>query len=140
MFVQRCDGHSSVCNRRALELAGITQDTPDPPGARLRPRHRRHAQRPADRNQRNGHRGRRDPDAGRRGQEANLAGLDEHFVERGIVAVCDLLATMVPSPLTTFRAAERQGLQVQCALYLRLAGRRRRIDCPTSPMTIGPAG
>ena len=34
VFVQRCDGHSSACNHRALELAGITDDTPDPPGAR----------------------------------------------------------------------------------------------------------
>ena len=47
----------------------------------------------------------------------NLARLNEHFVERGIVAVGDLLATMIPAPLQTFRAAEKAGLRVQCALY-----------------------
>jgi len=50
-------------------------------------------------------------------QVRNLARLNEHFVERGIVAVGDLLATMMPAPLTTFRAAEKAGLRVQCALY-----------------------
>ena len=34
---------------------------------------------------------------------------NRHFVERGIVGVGDLLATMVPQPLQTFRAAERPG-------------------------------
>jgi predicted amidohydrolase YtcJ len=117
VFVQRCDGHSSVANHRALELAGITADTPDPAGA---------------------HYGRDDhgrlngllietnatdtvaaaipqPDAGQ--QARNLAGLSDHFLERGIVAVGDLLATMIPQPLQTFRAAEAAGLRVQCALY-----------------------
>jgi predicted amidohydrolase YtcJ len=117
VFVQRCDGHSAVCNRRAFELAGITNGTPDPPGARF---------------------GRDDdgrlngllietaatdavaaaiPAPDQAGQVHNLAALNRHFLERGIVAVGDLLATMVPTPLRTFRAAERQGLKVQCALY-----------------------
>ena len=117
VFVQRCDGHSSACNHRALELAGITHNTPDPPGARYG----------------------RDGDGRLNGlliesnatdavaapipvpddaqQVRNLARLNEHFVERGIVAVGDLLATMMPAPLTTFRAAEKAGLRVQCALY-----------------------
>jgi predicted amidohydrolase YtcJ len=117
VFVQRCDGHSSVCNHRALELARITLDTPDPAGASYG----------------------RDDDGRLNGlliesnatdsvaaaipapdqaqQVRNLARLNEHFVERGIVAVGDLLATMVPAPLRTFRAAGKAGLQVQCALY-----------------------
>ena len=88
VFVQRCDGHSSVANHRALELAGITQHTPDPAGGSL---------------------GR--DDAGR------LNGLLIETAATDIVAVADLLATMVPHPLRTFRAAESAGLQVQCALY-----------------------
>jgi predicted amidohydrolase YtcJ len=117
VLVLRCDGHSSACNHRALELAGITHDTPDPPGARYG--------RDGD--------GRLNglliesnatdavaaampvPEEGQ--QLRNLARLNEHFVERGIVAVGDLLATMIPAPVRTFRAAEKAGLQVQCALY-----------------------
>ena len=117
VFVQRCDGHSSAANHRALELAGITHDTPDPPGAAFG---------------RDGS-GRLNgllietnatdvvaaaipvPDQAQ--QARKLAALGQHFVERGIVAVGDLLATMVPTPLRTFRDAERLGLPVQCALY-----------------------
>ena len=117
VFVRRCDGHSAACNHRALERAGLTADTPDPVGAAYG----------------------RDtngtlnglliettatdsvaaaiptPDAAQ--QIRNLAGLQQHFAERGIVAVCDLLATMVPTPLQTFRAAGHAGLGIQCALY-----------------------
>ena len=117
VFVQRCDGHSSAGNHRALELAGITHDTPDPPGASFG---------------RDGS-GRLNglliesnatnvvaaaiPTPDRAQQARNLAALGQHFVQRGIVAVGDLLATMVPAPLHTFRDAERLGLPVQCALY-----------------------
>jgi predicted amidohydrolase YtcJ len=118
VFVQRCDGHSSVCNRRALDLAGITEHSADPPGARYG--------RNAD-GSLNGLLIETNatntvaaaiptPDAA--GQAVNLARLSEHFLGRGIVGVCDLLASMVPDPLATFRAAERHGLPIQCALYL----------------------
>ena len=32
VFVNRCDGHMSLANSYALKLAGVTRDTPDPPG------------------------------------------------------------------------------------------------------------
>jgi predicted amidohydrolase YtcJ len=35
IHVLRSDAHSGVCNTRALEIAGIGRDTPDPPGARF---------------------------------------------------------------------------------------------------------
>lgn len=117
VFVRRCDGHSAACNHRALELAGITADTPDPAGGsygrdsagslngvliETNATDSVAAAIPA-------------PDAAQ--QIRNLAGLQQHFVERGIVAVGDLLATMVRTPLQTFRAAEQSGLGIQCALY-----------------------
>ncbi len=35
VFVQRLDGHMGLANGRALELAGITAETPDPPGGTI---------------------------------------------------------------------------------------------------------
>ena len=117
VFVQRCDGHSSVANHRALQLAGITRDSADPAGAHFG----------------------RDGDGNLNGllietnatdvvfaaiprptpeqRVRDIARLQQHFAKRGIVGVADLLATMVPAPLTTFRAAAQCGLQIQCALY-----------------------
>jgi predicted amidohydrolase YtcJ len=35
MFLERMDGHVAVVNSRALEIAGITRATPDPPGGHI---------------------------------------------------------------------------------------------------------
>ncbi len=35
VYLTRVDGHAAWVNRKALELAGITADTPDPPGGRI---------------------------------------------------------------------------------------------------------
>jgi len=117
VFVQRCDGHSAVCNHRALALAGISNDTPDPVGASYgRDEYGRLNGLLIETNA-------TDtvasaiPTPDKASQARNLARLNQHFLERGIVAVADLLATMIPEPLRTFRAAERLGLQAQCALY-----------------------
>ena len=35
MFSQRVDGHVAMVNSRALKIAGITRETPDPPGGHI---------------------------------------------------------------------------------------------------------
>jgi predicted amidohydrolase YtcJ len=118
VYVRRCDSHSVVCNTRALELAGITRDTPDPEGGRIG--------RDAD-GEPDGLLAERPawdrllslrPPVGHDEQVARLTGLDQHFAERGIVAVGDLMATLTTDdPLRLFRDAAGAGLRPQVALY-----------------------
>jgi predicted amidohydrolase YtcJ len=117
VFVRRCDGHSAACNHRALQLAGITNTTPDPPGAAFGRGARGELNGVLIETNATDRVATAIPVTDAAQQIRNLAGLQQHFVERGIVAVGDLLATMVPRPLQTFRAAEQAGLGIQCALY-----------------------
>lgn len=117
VLVWRCDAHSAVCNTRALEVAGITANTPDPDGARFE----------------------RDADGHPNGVLTEIAAVDavaafipapshdeqidaivaigEELASRGIVAVCDLLSSRLDRPLETFRAAAERGLRTRVALY-----------------------
>ena len=117
IFVGRCDGHSAVCNTRALQLASITRDTPDPDGARYE---RDAAGEPTgiltELAASNGVLAAKPPPDYDE-QVAHLTRLNEHFLERGIVAVDDLLATLVETPLQMFRDAQKRGFVPQCALY-----------------------
>jgi len=115
----RCDGHTAVCNSRALELAGITTETPDPAGARF--------ERESD--------GRPSgllleypavravadlmpvPEPAQ--QVHDLDRLSAHFFSLGIVGVCDLLATVIADPLRTFRDAWGQETKPRASLYYR---------------------
>lgn len=118
ILVHRCDGHSAVANTVALATAGVTADTPDPPGASFG----RHADgRP------NGvltelaavdlvAAARPVPNA--RAMTDRLAGLGRHFLSHGIVGIGDLLATAIPEPLRTFRAAAATAPFPRTALYL----------------------
>ncbi|HEY1618201.1 MAG TPA: amidohydrolase [Streptosporangiaceae bacterium] len=117
IMVWRCDGHSGACNTVALERAGITAATPDPPGARF------------GRDENGSPNGALTelnalraitavmPAGGDDTQAESLVGLNGHFLSRGIVAVCDMRATAPGDPLATFRAAQRQGLRPRCTLY-----------------------
>lgn len=118
IFVRRCDGHTAVANTRALELAGITALTPDPPGAEFG--------RDAD-GVPNGQlleMGAQDPvlrcipDCDNAQRIDDVSRLAEHFAKRGIVGVGDMFATMIDQPLTTFRAAAERVPFPQVGLYL----------------------
>lgn len=117
VLVWRCDGHSASCNTRALEIAGITAATPDPPGARFE---RDDAGMPtgvltelaavdavAEHIPR--------PDVA--GFAARLAALDEHFLSHGITGVCDMFSTWGADPVPAFRTARELGFRPRVALY-----------------------
>lgn len=117
VLVWRCDAHSAVCNTRALELAGITADTPDPDGARFE----------RDENgQPNGVLTEIAavaavtafiPAPTRDEQVDAVVALGEEFASRGIVAVCDLLSSRLDDPVGVFRAAVERGMCTRVALY-----------------------
>lgn len=117
VLVWRCDAHSAVCNSKALEVAGITADTPDPVGARF--------ERHADGSPNGvlteiaavGEVAAFIPAPSRDEQIDALIALGDELASRGIVAVCDLLSSRLADPLTTFRAAAERGLRLRVALY-----------------------
>ena len=118
VYVMRSDAHSGICNTRALQIAGITKDTPDPEGAHFG----RYA---------NG-----EPNGVLQEHAANdvmlrakavedyptkVSGLfrtAHHYNERGIVAVTDMMALTRPfDNLRLYRDAEKNGFRQQAALY-----------------------
>ena len=117
VLVRRCDGHSAVCNTKALELAGVTATTPNPEGGRF--------MREADGTP-NGVLtdfpavnaiARFLPEKSQDDMAETIAELDLHYLSEGIVGICDLLATLTTDPITTVRLAERKGFRPQCALF-----------------------
>ena len=118
VYVLRSDCHSGICNSRALQMAGITKDTPDPQGAHFG----RYA---------NG-----EPNGVLQEHAANdvvmsaksvqdfkakargIASTGAHFNARGIVAVTDMMVFTQPfDDLQIYRSAEKQGLRQQAPLY-----------------------
>jgi predicted amidohydrolase YtcJ len=117
VFVLRSDCHSAVCNGVALRRAGVSRDTPDPAGGSFG----------------------RDDDgepngvliefganefvrrAMRRMEHADrvrrLARLSQHYSERGIVAVSDMMAQPFPDDVDAYRDAVQQGLRQQVLVY-----------------------
>ena len=117
VLVHRCDGHSAVCNTRALEIAGVTAATPNPAGGRF--------MREADGTP-NGVLTefpavnaieRFLPEMTQDDVAAAIANLESHYLSEGIVGVCDLLATATTDPITTVRLAEHKGFRLQCGLF-----------------------
>ena len=118
VFVMRSDCHSAVCNSRALALAGITRNTPDPPGSRFG--------RSAN-GEPNGllqelaavetvSRIKAAPSYDRKVQD--IAAVGSHYDARGIVAVSDMMAMRRPlDDLQIYRDAAQRGFRQQAALY-----------------------
>lgn len=119
VYLLRSDVHSGVCNTRALEIAGITRDTPDPDGGVI------------------GH----DPDGEPNGVFTELAAnalirnaiekpdfgnavramaaCGPHYRERGYAAITEMMAKTggATDTLAVFREAAKAGLDVQAGLY-----------------------
>lgn len=123
VYVLRSDCHSGICNTRALELAGITKDTPDPQGGRFG----------------------RDPDGTPNGVLTELAAnavvravmekpdfdnavkaianTAAHYHERGYAAATDMMVFFKPlNQLEVFREAAKAGLDLQVSLYFLWTG------------------
>jgi predicted amidohydrolase YtcJ len=122
VYVLRSDCHSGVCNTRALELAGITKDTPDPEGARFgryvdgTPNGALIEHAANDKVMKA---------KGVQGYQAEvdkLAAVGDHYNERGIVAVTDMFAVTTPYPyLQLYRDAAAKGLPQQAIIYYQWA-------------------
>lgn len=117
VLVWRADRHTALCNSRALQLAGVTAQTPDPEGGRFG----------------------RHPDGTPNGlleefsairtvtdlipdrtpaERADLLDqVGQRLFSRGIVGVCDLLANTTPDPLGTYRAVADRAPFPQAALF-----------------------
>jgi hypothetical protein len=123
VYVLRSDCHSGICNSRALKIAGITKDMPDPEGARF------------------GRTANGEPNGILQEHAANdvvmraksvqdshtrarsLVGTGAHYNARGIVAITDMMALTQPfDDLQIYRSAEKQGLRQQAPLYFTWAG------------------
>ena len=117
VYVLRSDCHSGICNTRALQLAGITRETPDPDGAHF------------------GRYATGEPNGVLQEHAANdvvmhakssrdfqgrvdaLRRTREHYAERGIVAMTEMMANVTPfDDLEVYRAAA-QGHGQQVLLY-----------------------
>ena len=117
VLVRRCDGHSAVCNTKALELAGIDADTPNPADGTFEREDDGFPNgiltEPSAVDAVDGHRPRQTDEE----LAAAIADLEEHYLSEGIVGMCDLLSTFAPRPLPTVRAAADAGFRPQCALF-----------------------
>lgn len=120
VFIRRSDYHSAVVNSRALELAGITRDTPDPEGGAFG--------RDAEGNP-DGRlielgavrflEARAKPPKTFETAVAGLLAMRDHYLTHGILTTCDMMAMRGadPEPLTLYRTAVERGLPVDFNLY-----------------------
>lgn len=118
IFIYRSDCHSSVGNSKALELAGIDENTPDPVGGKI--------ERFAD--------GRptgfmREVAASQlliraksaqsyENDVANMVNSSEHYLKEGIVAIGEMMGRMKPyTSLKLYQDAVKQGFGPKASIY-----------------------
>jgi predicted amidohydrolase YtcJ len=104
VFVTRLDGHMSLANSRALALAGVTAETPDPPGGTIV---RYPDGRPTGvlKDAAEGLVGRVLPEPDDAARDRALRAAADHAVERGVTLVTDMGSW---EGLETYRRAYRQ--------------------------------
>ena len=118
VYVLRSDCHSGICNTRALALAGITRDTPDPEGARFGRFENGEPNGVLQEHAANDRVLRAKASRDYESKVAAVAGTGRHYDERGIVAVTEMMALARPSnDLRIYRDAAGRGLRQQAALY-----------------------
>ena len=118
VYVLRSDAHSGICNTRALQIAGITKDTPDPEGARFGRYDNGEPNGVLEEIAANNVVLRAKAVENYESKVAGLLGTASHYNERGIVAVTDMMALTRPfDNLKLYRDAASSGFRQQAALY-----------------------
>jgi predicted amidohydrolase YtcJ len=116
--VNRLDGHMALANGRALELAGITQETPDPPGGTIVRDARTGEPTGVLKDEAMSLVGRLIPDATEAERDAAFERAQEHALSLGVTMVQDMGTW---SDLETYRrahAANRLKLRIQAYVPL----------------------
>jgi predicted amidohydrolase YtcJ len=126
VLISRLDGHMALANTRALELAGITRETPDPPGGTIVRDPRTGEPTGVLRDAAIGLVGRLIPDATEEERERALLSAQSHALARGVTLVHDMGSW---ADLETYRRARRAGkLKVRVYAFVPLGTWERLRD------------
>jgi len=125
VFVTRLDGHMSLANTRALELAGVTAETPDPPGGTI-VRYPDGSPTGVLKDEAQGLVSRAIPERAEAELDRALQAAAAHAVQRGVTYVADMGSW---AGLETYRrAAERNALPLRVYAVVPLATRERLVE------------
>ncbi|HEY7786661.1 MAG TPA: amidohydrolase [Pyrinomonadaceae bacterium] len=127
VYVLRSDCHSGICNTRALQIAGITKDTPDPEGARFGRFENGEPNGVLEEHAANDAVLHAKTVADYPTKVKSIAATGRHYNERGIVALTDMMSVATPfHDLHVYRDAQKQGLRQQTSLYFNWLGMKEK--------------